>query len=302
MVLAAWVVWAVMVSVAAGRTWGTGPFGFLAVASAAVPILFVASWPVAVLALVDGQSFLALAFTLLAACHLAWLLPRRGRHQTENFKEGDHLSLTLFSANLSHVNPDVSFVASEIAASGADVVIALELTPSHLTDLLSTGVLDAHPWKMVLPDGDGAFGIGMWSKLPIADLEAWDLQGIPQIRGDLQLDDARVIRILGVHAPAPWPGSARRWVDGLDELRTSIRFDDRPVLVAGDLNATWDHRPFRDLIDTGLRDAAIEVGHGWARTWPNHWAVFGPLIRIDHVLVAGDVIVNGYRLGRGRGE
>ena len=124
----------------------------------------------------------------------------------------------------------------------------------------------------------------------------------PSSAGGSSSKGNRSMNIVATHVPAPWPGPARRWVAGLAELGRAVRLETRPVVVAGDLNATWDHRPFRDLMRTGLRDAAIEGGHGGARTWPNDRRLVPPLLRLDHILVSGEVTVAGYRIGPGRGS
>ena len=54
--------------------------------------------------------------------------------------------------------------------------------------------------------------------------------------------------------------------------------------MAGDLNATYDMRPFRRLLDEGYRDAAEQAGAGLTRSYPSRpWR--RPVIGIDHVLV-----------------
>ena len=64
-----------------------------------------------------------------------------------------------------------------------------------------------------------------------------------------------------------------------------------PTVVAGDLNATMDHAPMRELVGRGFRDAATEARSRWQPTWPSAGMVsrFGvtvpPLLAIDHVLV-----------------
>ncbi|MGH9271923.1 MAG: endonuclease/exonuclease/phosphatase family protein, partial [Ilumatobacteraceae bacterium] len=63
---------------------------------------------------------------------------------------------------------------------------------------------------------------------------------------------------------------------------------DEPAIVAGDLNATFDHRQFRDLLDTGLRDAVEQAGAGYVPTYPVGRR-FPPLISIDHILTRGRI-------------
>jgi endonuclease/exonuclease/phosphatase (EEP) superfamily protein YafD len=291
-----WVVVVIIAGVGMIRTRGAGNIGRGAVVAAATPFFFVLSWPIAVIALLERKWVLAVAATLLAGCQVAWAYQLRHRSLM-----GSDPIVSVFTINASFRNPDLGLIAEEIEASGADVVIVLELTPGHVATLSASGVLDAHRWNLVLPQERGAWGIGLWSKVPVRDLGPWDLQGIPQVRGRIQLADGRSLSIVAVHVPAPWPGSARRWVAGLAELGTAVGLETRPVVVAGDLNATWDHRPFRDLMATGLRDAAIEAGRGRARTWPSARRAV-PFLRLDHILISGDVGVTAYRIGPGQGS
>ena len=53
-------------------------------------------------------------------------------------------------------------------------------------------------------------------------------------------------------------------------------------LLPGDFNATLDHAPLRELLDSGYRDAAEQVGAGLRPTWPV--GVPFPPVTIDHVL------------------
>jgi endonuclease/exonuclease/phosphatase (EEP) superfamily protein YafD len=53
------------------------------------------------------------------------------------------------------------------------------------------------------------------------------------------------------------------------------------VIAAGDFNATLDHQPFRDLLRGGVRDAVIDAGTWWMRTYRTTL----PAIWIDHVVV-----------------
>ncbi|WP_342746699.1 endonuclease/exonuclease/phosphatase family protein [Mycobacterium neglectum] len=56
------------------------------------------------------------------------------------------------------------------------------------------------------------------------------------------------------------------------------------VIVAGDLNSTFDMEPFRKFLAEGYRDAGEQVGAGLTRTYPSKpWRA--PMTGIDHVLV-----------------
>jgi len=88
-----------------------------------------------------------------------------------------------------------------------------------------------------------------------------------------------------VAAVHPRPPLVRRstgpWRDDLEALEPLCRRAD--TIIAGDLNATVDHSPLRELLGAGCESAAARTGHGMQATWTG-----GPLgvvrPQIDHVL------------------
>ncbi|MFD6102507.1 endonuclease/exonuclease/phosphatase family protein [Nocardia salmonicida] len=61
-----------------------------------------------------------------------------------------------------------------------------------------------------------------------------------------------------------------------------------PAIVGADFNATHDHSAYRALLDGAFASAAAQTGDGVLLTYPadRRW---GPVIGIDHILVAGGV-------------
>jgi len=70
-------------------------------------------------------------------------------------------------------------------------------------------------------------------------------------------------------------------------------------VVAGDFNASRDHRPFRDLLVAGFRDCA---DFSQSRSWPGFtWPATGrslAVMRLDHVLVSRTATVRMTRAMR----
>lgn len=95
--------------------------------------------------------------------------------------------------------------------------------------------------------------------------------------------------IVAVHPIAPKVGRMQRWRDdvvaALDVCRALPR-DGGPsaerLVVAGDFNATSDHRAMQDL--GGCRDAATQAGAGAVGTWPTRFPALAGAA-IDHVLI-----------------
>jgi hypothetical protein len=95
------------------------------------------------------------------------------------------------------------------------------------------------------------------------------------------------LTVLGVHPVAPVDPEGWR-ADHAAILKQAEA--DHADLIIGDMNATPDHEPMRELDAAGFRDAGEVANEGWQPTWPaNHIGVLPflpPVVRIDHVLIS----------------
>jgi endonuclease/exonuclease/phosphatase family metal-dependent hydrolase len=112
---------------------------------------------------------------------------------------------------------------------------------------------------------------------------------------DLDVDGTPVT-LVSVHTQAPiHPRDIVPWQSGfadLGGLAATAAAAGRPIVLAGDWNATTGNRPFRRLLrDHHLVDAHLAVGRGRARTWPAHRSPLPPLLLLDHVVVGGGIMV-----------
>jgi endonuclease/exonuclease/phosphatase (EEP) superfamily protein YafD len=189
-------------------------------------------------------------------------------------------SWTLLMVNVQVDNPDPSALLDLIERESPEVIGVLELSPRMAAAL---AVLDArYPVRLIQPRDD-PFGIGLWSRLSGAEVEASPLPPIdlPTLR--LRWADPQPGTLWLVHPFPPLGGEATRWRnEQLAHLAERVR-GDAQVIVAGDLNATpWSAAYRRLRADADLRDAAAGT---WPRpTWsgPNVFAVLG--LPIDHAL------------------
>ena len=94
--------------------------------------------------------------------------------------------------------------------------------------------------------------------------------------------------MVAVHLAAPWVQPLNYFNKDIAAFPATLRELSKDagsgaVIVAGDLNATYDMLPFRRLLADGYRDAAEQAGAGLSRTYPSRpWR--SPMIGIDHVL------------------
>src|SRR5690606_32930216 len=88
----------------------------------------------------------------------------------------------------------------------------------------------------------------------------------------------------------------REWLIGLNN-QVPASAGGPPRILAGDFNATLDHRALRALLATGYQDAADAVGAGLTPTWPYHGrrSAATPKIALDHILVPNGIGVRDFR-------
>jgi endonuclease/exonuclease/phosphatase (EEP) superfamily protein YafD len=202
------------------------------------------------------------------------------------------VAVRVLSANLGlgEADPDV---VVQTAGDLADVVVVQEMTPGLAADMSAAGLDETFPHRVIDPRPQ-AEGIGVWSRYPIVSSAPIAGYEKPMLSVRIRVPGVRFDPIvLAVHLAAPL-------VQPLDDFtRDYARFPDTlreianqagsgAVIVAGDLNATYDMRPFRRLLDEGYRDAAEQSGAGLTRSFPS--TVEGqpwrrPVVGIDHVLV-----------------
>jgi endonuclease/exonuclease/phosphatase (EEP) superfamily protein YafD len=275
---------------------------------AAVPLLVAglipALWAVALVPLAVGLATRRRALAGLSAAvlllDLAWAVAGLGLPRAPTPAADAGPGLRLFSANLRYDNPRIGAVADELGRAGADVVALTELSQANLAGLGRSGALAAYPRALAHPRG-GAFGIGLWSRLPLVEGEVVEVAGVPVLRATL-LVGGRRLRLYVVHTVAPLGPDRDRWRRQLAWLAGAVVRERDPVVVAGDLNATRWHRGLSRLLALGLDDAHERRGRGWAATWPSDRRPLPPLLRLDHVLVSPQVGVRAVAEGAGPGS
>jgi endonuclease/exonuclease/phosphatase (EEP) superfamily protein YafD len=200
--------------------------------------------------------------------------------------------LRIVSLNVLAGNADSDRTLAYLRQCDADVVVLLEV--DHAWAEAVAMLEPRYPHGLVHPRAD-RFGIAVLSRLPLANHRVEALaEGPPVVIADLPRGSKGCL-LVAAHPPAPISAS---WSVRRDAQLAAIgdvaATESRPVIVAGDLNATpWSHG-FRQLVRLrGLRDSAL--GRGLQPTWnARHLA---PRIPIDHVVVSPAVRVLSRRVG-----
>jgi endonuclease/exonuclease/phosphatase family metal-dependent hydrolase len=253
------------------------------------------AWPALGLAALTALVLLrrrALGTVLVAAmvAAMVWLLPA-----PSTAGPGTGTPVRLLSVNAQMGGADPARLAAAVRDRRIDVLVVVELTPGLDAALRARPEFSALPYR-VSRAADGVTGSGIYSR--------YALSAAPQVNGtSFAMATARVSvpgqqpwRLAAVHTFPPVPGAESSWDADFAAVRQWVANGDRAHLVlAGDFNATPDHRQFRDLTADGL----VAAHQGPLRpfgggTWPSGV----PLLTLDHVLVGDALRSSGYDIVR----
>jgi endonuclease/exonuclease/phosphatase family metal-dependent hydrolase len=208
----------------------------------------------------------------------------------------------LASLNLLHGRADVDAVVALVRERAVDLLVLVELPDRTRRRLHAAGLDDLLPSSAVLAARQGredSWGAGVWSRLPAEPAGAVPgFSSQPTLRPTVPGAPAVEVSAVHSHPPVWTPWTVPQWESDLADLGAPR--PDVVRLLAGDLNATPDHRAFRDVLDRGWTDAARATGAARRTTWtPLHAPQ--PRLVLDHVLVDPRVGVASFDVVRVRG-
>ncbi len=258
---------------------------FVLIVAALSPYLSAAGLAAMILFAVVRRWVLTIVAAVLCAVMLIVLMPRFLGPENSRVPS---VSVRVLTANLSLGEADPTAVVA-LARDAADVLVVQELTPGLAVAMSAAGMDAVMPHRTLDPRKNAA-GIGIWSRYPIADPQAVTGYQLAMRIARIQVPRVAIApTLLAVHLAAPWVQPLQYFRDDIARFPTTLQAAARnagsgAVIVAGDLNSTYDLQPFRHLLDEGYRDAAEEAGAGLTLSFPSQsW--HGPVFGIDHVLV-----------------
>jgi endonuclease/exonuclease/phosphatase (EEP) superfamily protein YafD len=240
--------------------------------------------------------WLAALLALPAAALAATQLPRQRRARSGPAEPaGPGAPLRLLTLNALGGRADAALMVTAVREHRVDVLAVQELTGELVSRLDAAGLADLLPFAHVDPR-HGSAGTGLWSRWPLA--AAADVPGLTHASPMARVTPpgAQPVTVCAIHTAAP---IYRRHCDWHGDLRALCLFRAAwpgPLVIAGDFNASRDHRQFRDLLAAGLADSAdIARDRPWPGfTWPANRR-YPPLMRLDHVLVSPGITVSQTR-------
>lgn len=247
-----------------GLMWFT-PYAAVAALLVAGVAVALRNWAAAVLAAIATVS-LGLA-----------VLPRT--IGTETAQAAGHETLTVLSANVYLGTADPAALVGLVDRYRPDLLSVEELTPSFVAKLRRAGIERRLPYSVLMPRPHGRGG-GLFARYPLKPLAFQTHFAFRMPRAMLALP-GRHLRVVAVHPPPPNMGY-ENWREPLESLPTTGAGP--PWVLTGDFNATFDQAEFRQVVDSGYRDAGDATGKGLEPTWPSRRVFPWGLMTIDHIL------------------
>lgn len=237
----------------------------------------------------------ALACVLLNAALVLPLYLRESGGAGED--AGRRRPVKLLLANVNSANADYAALVGLARAESPDIVVLQEATPQWAAATAALRETLPHAHVEARPD---TFGIVVYSRFPLERAETVHLGAarVPAVVARVRAGGA-AFTLVTAHVYPPLPGLYEGRNEQLEDLAALARRAERPVLLAGDLNASpWSpyFRKFERA--SGLRNA--RRGFGVLPTWPTYRpALYVP---IDHCLVSPEIRVTRFSTGAAVGS
>ena len=275
------------------RLIGGHPPGPVPQLAALAPLAVVPGTAAVIIAAATAR-WLAGLLAIPAVLLLIWQLPPRRRISCQaaagpSRESGSALTvsrLRLLTVNARHGAADPAALLRTLRTHNVDVLAVQELTPHMVSRLAAAGLAQSLPSSHLDPR-PGSAGTGLWARWPLTPLPPVPGLTAAAPRARIDPPGGQPVTLTAVHPHAPMRGQADIWQRELALIRQTLATVDEPQVVAGDFNASRDHRPFRDLLAAGFLDCADS---SQSRSWPGFtWPTAGgmlPVMRLDHVLVS----------------
>ncbi|WP_051326077.1 endonuclease/exonuclease/phosphatase family protein [Glycomyces tenuis] len=237
--------------------------------------------------------------TVAAALAMAAVIAPRALPDEQPVAEGAELRVLSVNAYVGTAN--LEYIVELVDRYEPDLLSIQELTPGAYEELADLGLEERMPHVIAEP-AELAVGTGLYSLHPLERLESSEPDGIfYQIAAEATLPDGSKARFMAVHTAAPArPERIPQWEADFAQLPRPV--GDVPWVLAGDFNATLDHRLLREAVEWGYTDAAETTGEGLAATWrPIEGGYLGgfvrpPAVTLDHVLVDERIAVSDFEV------
>jgi endonuclease/exonuclease/phosphatase (EEP) superfamily protein YafD len=244
----------------------------LAVAYDALPLLLVAAWLIAVVALATGHWLLAVAAGGLCAFHLVLVVPRLVTERLPVWaRRAPRLRVAVANVFIDNQTPAEASV--QLVQAGVDVLVLVESTSGFMSIFDENGGDTAYPHRVADPDDDSDYAVAIVSKLPLGPRSEFRRLGSLRLAiADVEIGGTSTL---------------------IEVLKTFVPTLEGPVMIAGDLNTTRYRPEFEQILALGYSDAIDSLGKGLNPSFKlssdGGLSALGAVVRLDHALVNADM-------------
>jgi len=199
--------------------------------------------------------------------------------------------LSIMNVNVNAGNSNYRAFLDHVEQESPDILAIIEFTPEwqRAIEIL----YGEYPYRIEEPRL-GNFGIALFSRVPLADGESFELENSMAISARVDLA-GQTLRVLAVHLRPPlsgqWSGIRSQQ---LEELGARLMTRSEAIVVTGDFNIT----PYSPLFSGWLRRNRLRHAtrpNQSTVSWPTGFPLLG--IFIDHCVVNENLTIN--ELSRG---
>ena len=297
-----WLIVAALALVVLVRAVAWDEWRWFADLDAAMEVLFLPAWLVLFSAILKKRWWMAGAAACICAAQVIYVAPEVLASTPIPAAVRTEPTIRLFDANVDQTNRSMAGYIRQIRSDRPEILTMEETRPGDWRQLNSAGVLSALPYQFQVRCC-GSRGFIIASHFPLGRIKVIEVDGLAYlIRSSLELP-GRTVQFWVVHTTAPVNPDWSEWNQELDGVYRQLqKLNPRPLLMVGDFNATWGNRGFRAILSTGLADAAAVRGEPFDFTWSQLIPLLPPIVRIDHVLTAGDLTVTSILTHAGPGS
>jgi len=294
------------------RWWGGDQVWWLWMGTALTPFFFLPLLLFLPLVVVRWRWMVGLTLpaTLFLLLYGSLFLPRWPRASASRSTE----AIRVMTYNILFANPDYAAVARVVSRESPDIVALEELSPPA-ADALVAAMGGDYRFRALEPR-DGPYGIGILSRLPLAERQIvverpWGVGGLAATVdtpcGPLQLLAMHTVPTVPRASLAFDAGEVGRTMrERRGEIQEALSYlEARPAatVLFGDFNLTDQHRTYRLLADR-YTDSFREAGWGFGFTFPvvrgeipvlrqpYRW----PVLRIDYVFHSTELYAQDARV------
>ncbi len=144
-------------------------------------------------------------------------------------------SLTILQSSASELGEDFELSLHRILQEKADVICFLELTPNW-EQILRSSLTKAYPNRAELTRVD-FYGLAIYSKYRISEIDTIYYDDIPTIQAGIQLDDMHKIQVYASNTSPPlFRKSFEQLQKQLDIIAGAVQQSHAPTITAGNYN------------------------------------------------------------------